>query len=166
MAKVSSRQAYTFSGKATQLHTSLQKINCILRQLKHNNHTNTTELIELDNINKELKYISKNTDNETLEITNNHLNMNNITSIISTLKELQKTIYSARKLENNIAHNDKIKQHITQRQNNFNTDTSKMINSILQRRSDPVIIHNITTMDDVITNPCRIREEVRSHYKT
>ena len=79
MAKVSSRQAYTFSGKATQLHTSLQKINCILRQLKHNNHTNTTELIELDNINKELKYISKNTDNETLEITNNHLNTNNIT---------------------------------------------------------------------------------------
>src|SRR5207253_10361004 len=42
----------------------------------------------------------------------------------------------------------------------------KMINSILQQRSDPVIIHNITTTDDVITNPCRIREEVRSHYET
>src|SRR5947208_305517 len=121
MTKVSSRQAYTFSGKATQLYTSLQKINRILRQLKYNNHTNTIQPIELDNINKELKYISKSTDNETLEITNNHLNTNNITSTISTLKELQKTIYSVRKQENNIAHNDKIKQHITQRQNNFNT---------------------------------------------
>src|SRR5205814_8519502 len=87
-------------------------------------------------------------------------------TFLLTLKQTQKTIYQARKLENNIAYTQKINDHILNRQNNFSTNTTKMIDSVLQRHIDPVIIHNITKHNDIITEPNEIKEEIRKHFKS
>ena len=39
-----------------------------------------------------------------------------------------------------------------------------MIKSILQKHTDPVILHNIRTADDIITEPDKIKEKVREHF--
>ena len=40
-----------------------------------------------------------------------------------------------------------------------------MINSILKRHTDPVLLHNICKADEVITEPELIRKEVQMHYE-
>ena len=40
-----------------------------------------------------------------------------------------------------------------------------MIDSVLNRRIDPVIIHNIKKNDSIITQPKQIKEEIRNHYE-
>ena len=39
-----------------------------------------------------------------------------------------------------------------------------MINSILNRHTDTVLFHNITTPDEVITNPSHILTHVQQHF--
>ena len=41
-----------------------------------------------------------------------------------------------------------------------------MIDSILQRHIDPVILHNITKPNEIITEPNEIKEEIRKHFKS
>jgi hypothetical protein len=78
----------------------------------------------------------------------------------------QKSIHTARQTENNIAHKDKINQHINTRYNNFQTNTTKMIDSILNRHTDPVHFENIKTEDKVYTTAKEIKQQIQQHYET
>ena len=98
------------------------------------------------------------------------LNQSHNTSItlentLQLLKHQQKAIYQARKIENNMAHKQKIKNNIIKRHNNFATNTTKMINSILQRQTDPVVLNNIIHSDKVITEPQEIKKEIKKHFE-
>ena len=42
---------------------------------------------------------------------------------------------------------------------------TKMIDSVLQRHTDLVILHNITKPNEIITEPNKIKEEIRKHFK-
>ncbi|CAG8697510.1 8884_t:CDS:1 [Gigaspora margarita] len=79
------------------------------------------------------------------------------------LKLSQKAIHRARRVKNNLAHKEEIEKHINNRFNNFAQNTSKMIDSILNRQQDPVVFHNIKTEDTIVTKPKQIKEEVRKH---
>ncbi|CAG8800722.1 41257_t:CDS:1, partial [Gigaspora margarita] len=81
------------------------------------------------------------------------------------LKLSQKAVYRARRVENNLAHKEEIEKHINNRFNNFAQNTSKMIDSILNRHQDPVVFHNIKTENTIVTKPKQIKEEVRKHYE-
>jgi 23S rRNA maturation-related 3'-5' exoribonuclease YhaM len=84
---------------------------------------------------------------------------------INRLKIIQKEIYTARKIENNITHSRTINDHISNRYEYFNSNTSKMIKSILHKHTDPVILHNITNSEKIITEPEEIKDKVREHYE-
>ena len=40
-----------------------------------------------------------------------------------------------------------------------------MIDSILHRHTDPVVLNNITTPDDIITSPKEIKDIVKDHFE-
>ncbi|CAG8764535.1 22051_t:CDS:2 [Gigaspora margarita] len=84
---------------------------------------------------------------------------------MTNLKLSQKAVHKARRIENNLAHKEEIEKHINNRFNNFAQNTSKMIDSILNRHQDPVVFYNIKTEDTTVTEPKQIKEEVRKHYE-
>ncbi|CAG8663829.1 4211_t:CDS:1, partial [Paraglomus occultum] len=129
------RTFYTFSTKATKLHAALKCINKLIRQIQANTQSPTNTLIQT--YNKEIDYINNKT-----EIQINHIILDDLTStnkeaLIILLKAQQRTIYQARKLENNLAHQSKINEYINKRYNDLNNNTTHMINSILKRHTDP-----------------------------
>ena len=63
-------------------------------------------------------------------------------------------------------HHNKIKQHINKRYNNFKSDTTKMIDSILKRHTDIVTFNNIKTPDSLITKPKEIKQKIQDHFET
>ncbi|CAG8660993.1 14193_t:CDS:2 [Gigaspora margarita] len=78
---------------------------------------------------------------------------------MTNLKLAQKAVYRARWVENNLAHKEEIEKHINNCFNNFIQNTSKMIDSILNRYQNLVVFHNIKTEDIVVTDPKQIKEE-------
>ena len=44
-------------------------------------------------------------------------------------------------------------------------NTTKIINSVLQRHTDLVILYNITKPNEIITEPNEIKEEIRKHFE-
>jgi len=74
-------------------------------------------------------------------------------------------IYKVRKLENEITHRQEIEKHIERRYNNFASNTKKMVNSILQRKKEPVEFRNIKKANQVITEPKEIKEEIKKHFE-
>src|ERR1043165_1616168 len=154
---------YAFSKKATKLHAALQKINQIITHLKRNNLD--TVSITTQEINNNIDKINNYTGIQLPKL--NHIQNANTTleDIIKLLKHQQKMIYQARKIENNMAHKQKIQSNIAKRHNNFSTNTSKMINSILQRHTDSVILNNITHPSEIIVEPKAIKKEIKEHFK-
>ena len=77
----------------------------------------------------------------------------------------QKTILIARQTKNSQVIRISINNHIQRRYDNFNNNTTKMINSILSRHSEPVDLSRIILMDSVITDKNDIKLEVKNHFK-
>ncbi|CAG8831217.1 10076_t:CDS:1, partial [Cetraspora pellucida] len=71
----------------------------------------------------------------------------------------------ARNIKNQTAKNQHIKNCIERRYQNFQNNTSKMIKSILKKYTDPVILHNIRTHDNIITEPDEIKTAIQEHFK-
>ncbi|CAG8839643.1 1876_t:CDS:2, partial [Gigaspora margarita] len=59
-------------------------------------------------------------------------------------------------------HKEKIKKHINNYYNNFAQNTTKIIDSILNRHIDPIIFHNVKTEDRVITKPKQINKKIQN----
>ena len=94
-----------------------------------------------------------------------HNTSTTLENTLQLLKHQQKAIYQARKIENNMAHKQRIQNNIIKRHNNFATNTTKMINSILQRQTDPVVLNNIIHPDKVLTEPQEIKKEIKKHFE-
>ncbi|CAG8666147.1 33957_t:CDS:2 [Gigaspora margarita] len=61
---------------------------------------------------------------------------------------------------------EEIEKHINNCFNNFVQNTSKLIDSILNRHQDPVVFHNIKTEDTIVTEPKQIKEEQCLDFKS
>ena len=108
-SKVASKTHYAFIKKAIYLHTALQKINKVIRILQHTPNLNP---IQLTLINTNIHDINKYANLSIPILTENLVTTEASSTFLLTLKQTQKTIYQARKLENNIAHTQKINNHI------------------------------------------------------
>src|SRR5439155_1455129 len=80
-------------------------------------------------------------------------------------KEIHKALYTARRIENNTAHRERIQQHIQNRYDNFSTNTTKMIDSVLHRHTDRVHFDNIKTENELITDPVQIQSKINTHFE-
>ena len=79
--------------------------------------------------------------------------------------ELRKSIHVTRQIENNSEIREEISLAVERRQNNFQTNTKRMIDSILKRKRNRVTFDNIIKADEVITDEKGIKEEVVKHFK-
>jgi hypothetical protein len=154
---------YAFSKKATKLHAALQKINQIIIQLKSSNINAVSTTIQ--EINCKTNKINSYTEMQLPKFKHLQSTSTILEETIYLLKHQQKMIYQARKIENNLAHKQKIKNNIIKWHNNFMTNTTKMINSILQRYTDPVIFNNITHSDKNTADPKEIKKEIKKHFE-
>ena len=85
--------------------------------------------------------------------------------IVQNLEKHRKAIYTARRIENDIAIKEKIQDKIQNRYDNFKTSTTKMIDSILQRYTDYVQFQNISIPNEIITELYLIQEHIQKYYK-
>src|SRR6185295_13745180 len=60
---------------------------------------------------------------------------------------------------------ERIKFYINRRYSDFKDNTSRMLDSILQRRAKPISYEKVITADSIITNQEEIKEAVRTHFK-
>ena len=91
--------------------------------------------------------------------------INNYLIAIQNFKIHRKSLYTARWIENNNALRDKIQGHIQNRYNNFKSNITKMINSILHIYIDYVQFQNIVILEEVVTDLCLIKEYIRNHFE-
>jgi hypothetical protein len=143
----------THSFTATKLYKVLKDISSISRKLKSHNY-----IINITAI------------NQTIEKTNELTKMNfsqilDANHAYEEISSIRKALYTARRIENSAALRDKIQHHIQNRYDNFNANTSKMINSILHKHTDLVHFYNIVTENDIITEPDQILEYVQIHFE-
>ncbi|CAG8798646.1 35172_t:CDS:2, partial [Gigaspora margarita] len=61
---------------------------------------------------------------------------------IKNLKLLQKAVYRARRVKNNLAHKEEIEKHINNRFNNFAQNTSKIIDKEVRKHYEKWIQTN------------------------
>ncbi|CAG8837405.1 9345_t:CDS:1, partial [Cetraspora pellucida] len=135
----------------TKLYAALKHINKLIRQIQANTQTPNNTLIQT--YNEDIDYINNKTEIQINHIIPKDLISTNKKALIIQLKVQQKTIHRARKLENNLTHQSTINKYISKRYNDFNNNTTHMINSILKRHTDLVLLHNICKADEVITEP-------------
>ena len=100
----------TFSPAATKLHCALNNINNIIQTLTKLNKIPEDPAITntIQNLNFKINQINNNTDLDISLIPLYLLLPPDITSLIQDFKVYQKTIYTARNIENNTAQNEQI----------------------------------------------------------
>ncbi|CAG8579727.1 5335_t:CDS:2 [Cetraspora pellucida] len=64
-----------------------------------------------------------------------------------------------------MAHKQKIKNNIIKQHNNFATNTTKIINSILQKQTNSVVFNNIIHSKKVTTELQEIKKEIKKHFE-
>ena len=147
---------YSFNSNsyyASKLYNALKSTSNFLRKIKTPNNKINIELI-----NKTIDDINDSTEIEFFKI-------NNTNSLIQDIKEIHKVLYTARQIENNTAHRERIQQHIQNRYDNFSTNITKMIDSVLHRHTDHVHFDNIKTENELITNPVQIQLKINTHFE-
>jgi hypothetical protein len=108
--KISPKIHYAFSKKATKLHTALQSINQIIRYLKKDNPL--LDLPMIQEINHKVDKINNYTEMQIPKLNQSHNTSTTLENTLQLLKHQQKAIYQARKIENNMAYKQKIKNNI------------------------------------------------------
>jgi hypothetical protein len=160
--KVGPKTFYAFSKKATKLHIALKRINKVISEIREGN-------IEVHKfkrkINEELRDVGKLCEVEIKVNFEEHETEETTQEKVEIIKEYQKMIYKARKLENEITRRQEIENHIKKRYDNFASNTKKMIDSILQRNKEPVEFKNIKKVNQIITEPTEIKEEIKKHFE-
>jgi hypothetical protein len=149
---------HTFSPKATALHKDLKQIGSIINNVKnsfkHHQPITNTIINQIHNINQKHDF----------DIPNPPSDPQSLSQWISQIKQSWKAIYYARSLENSQHLRQHINKAIDNRCERLLTQPTKMINSILNRHTDPVILHNIKTENEVITDPSTILSHVKQHF--
>ncbi|RIB23069.1 hypothetical protein C2G38_2172334 [Gigaspora rosea] len=85
---------------------------------------------------------------------------------IKKLKETKKMFWTARNIENNNEQNARIKYYTERRYNDMKENTTRMINSILNKRTDKVNWEKICTLEDVIVEEDKIKTAAKQHFQT
>ena len=150
---------HTFTPKATNLHKDLKNISKIIYHtktaLKNNTPISQPTYDLIDYINTKHNF----------QIPPPPHHPDEFSNWLNSTKPFLKTIYHARNLENSQHLCNHISQAIQRRQEKLLTQPTKMINSILNRHKDPVHFHNITTTNQVITDPTLIKQHISHHFE-
>jgi len=157
-----SKPFYAFSLKTTHLHLALKTINKCLRQLTNESSPPTTDAI--DQYNKLLLKAANLAAMNVEPLTPTNLT-STLTQTITDLKQIKHTIWTARNLEKLQEQNKRINSYISRRYDDFKDNTSRMLDSILQRRSEPIKTDKIILPDRVITEKQEVKEHIRRHFK-
>ncbi|CAG8667564.1 13694_t:CDS:1, partial [Gigaspora rosea] len=88
----------------------------------------------------------------------------NSKATIDSLISVKKTLYYKRQMEKLKTKRDRVNYYIDRRYNNFAEDTTKMINSVLNRRTEAVDYQQIKMQTGIITKPEEILETTRKHF--
>ena len=150
--------------KASLLHKALVKINKVIKELETMKHSSSMEET-LERINKKLEKVRELIQCERLEIRSEDLDVENLASTKGKIKEVRRLIHKCRQEENKSEIREEIANAIDRRENNFQKDTKKMIDSILKRRRARIEIENIRRGDELLIEEEEIKEEVRRHFK-
>src|SRR5260363_256714 len=144
------------------LHLALKAINKCLRQL-----TNKSSPPTIDAIDRYNKYLHKAANLAEMEI--EPLSPTNIISTLAQtihdLKQLKHTIWTARNLEKLQEQNKCINFFVNRRYDDFKDNTGRMLDSILQRRSEPIRTNKIILPDHIIIEKQKVKEHIRRHFK-
>src|ERR1043165_5818387 len=164
----SQKQFQNFSPTASKAHTALNTCGSILRTLVNfhsdtinNNETNITLL---NNLNHKIQTIQSLTNIPITPLTQLDINSSQLSNTINIIKEHRKTLYHTRESENKQALSQHITQQVEKRYNNFTSNTTTMINSILNRHIDTVLFDNIKLPNSVITKLQEIRQHIKDHF--
>src|SRR5260364_61324 len=157
-----SKPFYAFSLKSTHLHLALKTINKCLRQLTNKSSPPTTDAI--DQYNKLLLKTANLAKMVIEPLTPTNL-ISTLTQTITNLKQIKHTIWTARNLEKFQEQNKRINSYINRRYDDFKDNTSRMLDSILQRRSEPIKTDKSILSDQVITEKQEVKEHIRRHFK-
>jgi len=147
----------SLSLKATHLHLALKAINRCLRLL-----TMKPLDISLEKCNKFLHTTSTLAKLEITPLSQSDIDSPSTT--ISQLQQIKHTIWTARNLEKLQEQSNRIQHFVNRRYNDFKENTSRMIDSILKRRPDPVRTNKIILPDQVLTDRSEIKTHIRSHF--
>ena len=150
---------YTFTPKATELHNDLKTIGSIIYQTKNLMHNNMPIPSDLNN---KIQYINQ---KHNFQINLPPSNKQYLAQWILDTKQIWKTLYNARNLENAKFLREHINTAISNRYDRLLTNPTKMINSILNRHTDPVHFDNIKTNNDLITDPTQIKSHIQQHFQ-
>ena len=152
--------------KASELHQGLVKINKLIRNLKEvKSHFPLSYEEVTKRLNKKIVSITTKLGIEIINIKEQDLWSENIKQLVKNMIELRKSIHVTRQIENNSEIREEISLAVERRQNNFQTNTKRMIDSILKRKRNRVTFDNIIKADEVITDEKGIKEEVVKHFK-
>ena len=91
---------------------------------------------------------------------------NSLQPTIQKLKKIKQTIWAARNLEKQMEQNKRIESFVNKRYLDFSQNTSRMIDSILQKKTEAVRTDKIILPDQVITDKEEIKQHVRSHFRS
>ncbi|CAG8842619.1 7688_t:CDS:2, partial [Gigaspora margarita] len=89
---------------------------------------------------------------------------NKFNTIFGELKQVQQTLLKARTLENCKNKRDIINRYIIKKYNNFANNTTRIIDSILERHTDAVAYNNIRTPSRIVTKTENIKKATRLHF--
>ena len=142
---------HAFSSKATELHLDLKTLGGAIRKAKkylNNNNIPYSDLsTTINDINSRYSF--------NIPLLPPDINL--IPSWISFSKDCWKSLYNARNLENTHQIREHINQAVNRRCDFLQTKPTKMINSILDRYSEPVHFNNIKIQNEIITEPSAIK---------
>ena len=155
----SQKTYYALSLKATKLHAALKNMNKALSLLTKGNPET------LEKINKLLEKSSKLTDLEIEPINIEDFSISRNT-VISTLKGHKNTIWTSQNYEKQQEVINKINFYINRRYEDFRDHTCRMLDSILQRKAEPVRTDKVILPNKILLEKNEILQHIRSHSKT
>ncbi|CAG8558700.1 35961_t:CDS:2 [Gigaspora margarita] len=79
---------------------------------------------------------------------------------------IRNMLFITRKLEIQKSKSESINFYINRRHNNFASNTTKMIDSVLSKHKTAITYHNLVTLSEVITDPEEILEATQKHFCT
>ncbi|CAG8645353.1 7122_t:CDS:1 [Paraglomus brasilianum] len=152
--------------KASELYQGLVKINKLIRNLKElKSHPPFSYEEVTKRFNKKIGSLTTKLGLENIKIKEQDFWNKNFKQLVESMIELKKSIHVTTQIENNSEIREEISLAVERRQNNFQTNTKRIIDSILKRKRNRVTFDNIIKVDEVITDGKGIKEEVVMHFK-
>ena len=140
------------------MHSALKNINKALNIIVTKPDT------PLDTLNKHISKAAIQANLTIPNISQDEYN-NSYDSTTNTLKEYKNIIWQARNTEKRNEQNEKIKFYNNRRYSDFKDNTTRMIDSILQRHTDQVNYEKIILNNEILTEPKDIKEATQQHFK-